>query len=339
MSYPLGKVPPKALLEIVFKYLGARRSDVIMGAAHGEDAAIVRAGKELLALSCDPISGALNRIGHLSVRVTTNDVATRGVRPSWFLSCIMLPEGSGKTVLRTICRQMDEAAKRIGVAIIGGHSEVAPGLDHPLVIGFSAGVVGKRGYVSCSGARPGGKIILTKGAGVEGTAILASDRSEALRKAFGAHLIERATSFFEMTSVVEDAMTAFNHGSVQAMHDPTEGGVAGGLNELANAAKTGFRVYENEIEVATETRKVCEFFRIDPLRLVSSGSLLIVADEKGAEGIVSRLKRRNIGAAVIGEVLSNRRERILVRRNGGEENLPLPYADDLWTALRRKPHV
>jgi len=251
----------------------------------------------------------------------------------------MLPEGSGKTVLRTICRQMDEAAKRIGVAIIGGHSEVAPGLDHPLVIGFSAGVVGKRGYVSCSGARPGGKIILTKGAGVEGTAILASDRSEALRKAFGAHLIERATSFFEMTSVVEDAMTAFNHGSVQAMHDPTEGGVAGGLNELANAAKTGFRVYENEIEVATETRKVCEFFRIDPLRLVSSGSLLIVADEKGAEGIVSRLKRRNIGAAVIGEVLSNRRERILVRRNGGEENLPLPYADDLWTALRRKPHV
>jgi len=337
MSYPLGKVPPKALLEIVFKYLGARRSDVIMGAAHGEDAAIVRAGKELLALSCDPISGALNRIGHLSVRVTTNDVATRGVRPIWFLSCIMLPEGSGGAVLRTICRQMDEAAKRIGVAIIGGHSEVTPGLDHPLVIGFSAGVVRKQGYVSCSGARPGGKIILTKGAGVEGTAILASDRAEPLRRALGTRFIERATSFFEMTSVVDDAMTAFNYGSVQAMHDPTEGGVAGGLNELANAAKTGFRVYENAIEVAPETREICRFFRIDPLRLVSSGSLLIVADEKGAKGIVSQLERRNIGAAVIGEVLRDRRKRILVKRNGREENLPLPYADDLWTALRRKP--
>lgn len=339
MSYPLGKVPPKALMEIVFKYLGARRSDVIMGAAHGEDAAIVRAGKELLAFSCDPISGALNRIGHLSVRVTTNDVATRGVRPIWFLSCIMLPEGSGKVVLRTICSQMDEAAKRIGVAIIGGHSEVTPGLDHPLVIGFSAGVVGRRGYVSCSGARPGGKIILTKGAGVEGTAVLASDRAEPLRRALGTRFIERAISFFELTSVVEDAMTAFNCGSVQAMHDPTEGGVAGGLNELANAANTGFRAYENAIEVASETSEICKFFKIDPLRLISSGSLLIVADEKGAEGIVSQLKRRKIGAAVIGEVLRDRRKRILVRRNGREENLPLPYADDLWTALRRKPHI
>lgn len=193
--------------------------------------------------------------------------------------------------------------------------------------------------MSCSNARPGGKIILTKGAGVEGTAILASDRAEPLRRTFGTSFIERATSFFEMTSIVKDAMTAFNYGSVQAMHDPTEGGVAGGLNELANAAKTGFRVYENAIEVAPETREICKFFRIDPLRLVSSGSLLVVADEIGAGQIVSRLRRRSIGAAVIGEVLSNREKRILVRRSGREENLPLPYADDLWTALRRKPHV
>jgi len=334
--FPLGKVPPKALMEIVFKYLGADRSDVVMGPSHGEDAAIIRVGRELLAFSCDPISGALSRIGFLSVRVTTNDVATRGVRPTWFLSCIMLPEGSGEGVLRTICRQMGEAAEKIGVAIVGGHSEITPGLDHPLVIGFAAGRVGRRGYVTCSGAKPGGKIILTKGAGIEGTAILASDRAEPLTRAFGKSFVKEASKFFEMTSVVEDAMTAFNHGSIQAMHDPTEGGVAGGLNELANASRTGFRVYEDSIEIASETEKICRFFGVDPLKLVGSGSLLVVAEERSAEAIVSQLKRRRIKAAIIGDVLSNRARRILVKRDGGEEKLPLPHADDLWIALRRR---
>lgn len=336
MRFPLGKVPPKPLIEIVFNCLGAKRSDVILGASHGEDAAIVKVGKQLLALSCDPISGALSRIGHLSIRVTTNDVATRGVRPTWFLSCIMLPEGSGETVLREICRQMDEAAKKIGVAIVGGHSEVTPGLDHPVVVGFAAGPVGRHGYVTCGGARPGGKIILTKGVGVEGTAILASDRARILRQIFGGNFVKRASRFFEITSVVEDAMIAFDHGSVQAMHDPTEGGVAGGLNELANASRTGFRVYEESIQIAPETAKICGFFKIDPLRLVSSGSLLIVATEKSVENILFQLKRRKISAAVIGEVLSNPAKRILVKRNGVEKRLPLPYADDLWTALRRR---
>jgi len=336
MRFPLGKVPPKALMEIVFKHLGAKRTDVILGASHGEDAAIIKAGRQLLAVSCDPISGALKRIGHLSVRVTTNDVATRGVRPTWFLSCIMLPEGSGGRVLRAICRQMDEAARKIGVAIVGGHTEVTPGLDHPLIIGFAAGLVGKHGYVSCSGAKPGGRIILTKGAGVEGTAILASDRADLLKGALGSRFVEKASRFFEMTSVVKDAMTAFNSGLVQAMHDPTEGGVAGGLNELANASGTGFRVYEELIEVAPETVKICRFFRIDPLKLVGSGSLLVVVDRRGSERVVSQLRRENIDAAVIGEVLPDRAKRILVSRNGREKDLPLPRADDLWAALRRK---
>ena len=336
MRFPLGKVPPEALFQIVFNCLGAHRSDVVLGPSHGEDAAIVKAGRQLLAFSCDPISGAVSRIGHLSIRVTTNDVATRGVRPIWFLPCIMLPEGSREKTLREICRQMDEAAVEIGVAIVGGHSEVTPGLDHPLVVGFAAGLVSKRGYVTCSGARPGDRIILTKGAGIEGTAVLASDRVGPLKRKFGRYFVERAQRFFDMTSVVEDAMVAFNCGSVHAMHDPTEGGVAGGLNEMANASRTGFRVYEESIKIAHETAEICRFLRINPLRLVSSGSLLIVASERTAEGIVSQLKKKKVASAVIGEVLPNRTKRVLVKKNGGEKSLPLPLADDLWIALRRK---
>ncbi|MFH0848858.1 MAG: AIR synthase family protein [archaeon] len=336
MGFPLGKIPPKPLVEIVYKYMGAKRSDVVLGPSHGEDAAIVRAGGQLFVLKCDPISGAVSRIGSLSVHVSANDIATRGVRPAWFLSCIMLPRGSREKVLRTICRQMGEAAEKIGVAIVGGHSEVTPGLDHPLIIGVAAGTVGRRGYVTCSGAKPGSKIILTKGAGIEGTAILASDRAKPLARVFGRELIKRSIRFFDRISVVEDAMIAFHRGSVLAMHDPTEGGVAGGLNELANASRTGFRVFEKAIEVAPETERICKFFRIDPLKLIGSGSLLVIATDNGAEGIVTQLGRRGISAAIIGDVLQNNTKRILVKKDGKEKKLPLPRADDLWTALERK---
>lgn len=336
MRLPLGKIPPETLINIVFKHLGATRADVLVGPSHGEDAAIVRVGRQLLALSSDPISGALDRIGTLAINATTNDIATRGVRPNWFLSDIMLPRGSGTAVLREICRQMDQAAKKLDVAIVGGHAEVTPGLDHPLVIGFAAGVVGRRGYVSCHDAKPGGRIILTRGAGIEGTAILAADRGEQLRAAYGRGMVRRARRFFEYTSVVGDAMTAFETGSVQAMHDPTEGGVAGGLNEMANASGTGFRVYEESINVEPETALICKHFRIDPLNLIGSGSLLIVAKPRGAGRIVSRLAKCGTRAAVIGEVLDESSDRILVKRDGREVRLRLPRADDLWTALERK---
>ncbi len=336
MTLPSGKVPPDVLLGIVFKHLGKRRGDVVVGPSHGEDAAIVRAGKQLVALSSDPISGALDRIGTLAVNVTTNDIATRGVRPLWLLSNILLPQGSDARVLRVICRQMGKAASRLSVSIVGGHAEVTPGLDHPVVVGLAAGVVGKRGYVSCSDAEPGGRIVLTKGAGIEGTAILAADRAEILSKTYGTKLVSTAKRFFEMTSVVNDAIISFDTGYVQAMHDPTEGGVAGGLNEMANASQTGFRVYDESINVEPETELICKHFGISPLRLIGSGSLLIVVDRNREDAVVSKLKRQGTKATVIGEILAEESKRILVKKSGVETRLRLPKADDLWTALQKK---
>ncbi len=336
MNLPLGKVPPDALVDVVFKHLGERRVDVVIGPSHGEDAAIVRVGHHLLALSSDPISGALDRIGTLAVNVATNDIATRGVRPSWLLSNILLPEGSDARVLSVICRQMGRAAKELRVAIVGGHAEVTPGLDHPVIVALASGVVGKKGYISCSDAKPGGRIILTKGAAIEGTAILAADRSEILSKIYGARLVRTARRFFEMTSVVEDAIISFDTGHVQAMHDPTEGGVAGGLNELANASRTGFRVYEESINIEPETELICRHFGINPLRLIGSGSLLIAVDRNHEDTVISKLKTRRTKATVIGEILREKSKRILVKRNGAETRLPLPKADDLWTALRKR---
>lgn len=334
MRLPLGKTPPEVLETYVFRYLGLKRDDVVLGPTKGEDAAIVRAGRNLLALSCDPISGAVRKIGWTAAHIACNDVATRGVRPRWLLSCIMLPQGSGEKILKEISAQISSAALQLKVAVVGGHSEVTPGLSHPLVIGFSAGLVEGGRYAACRNAKAGAKIILTKGIGIEGTAILASDRKNLLAEKLGKKTVERAERLYREISIVREALTAFETGGVQAMHDPTEGGLAAGLHELADASGTGFRIYKNRIPIKPETREICQVFNVNPLRLVSSGTLLIAAEPGRAEDIVESLTREGIAATVIGQVLKDRKVRVLVKKDGSTERLSAPSQDELWKALR-----
>jgi hydrogenase maturation factor len=329
----LGKVPSSILEKYVLNRIGAKREDVILGPSQGEDAAIIRVDDQLLAVASDPVSGAVERIGWLAVNVTTNDIATRGVRPNWFLSCIMLPESSEEKILDNISQQMDEAARALGVGIIGGHTEVTPGLSHPLVMGTAIGLIKEGRYVTCSNAKPEGKIILTKGAGIEGTAILATDRASLLTK-FGESFIEKAQSYFNKISVVDDALTAFNYGGVYSMHDPTEGGIAGGLHELADASNLGFKVYEEKITINYETSQICRYFEINPLNLISSGSLLIVADNRKIKGILKELHEKGIEASTIGEMSEDVENRVIFRKDGYED-LPRPITDDLWNALSK----
>ncbi len=336
MKLPTGKVPPSMLDETVFRYLGAERNDVLVGPSEGEDAAIVKVDRTLLALHCDPISGAYERIGWIAVNVATNDIATRGVVPRWIITCILLPEGSKKTLLESICRDIGMAAERINVAIVGGHSEVTPGLSHPVVVVFPVGTTRGQRYALSRNTRPGNKIILTKSIGIEGTAILAHDREEVLRKKLGEEFVNRAKAYFDNLSILKEALTAFRSGGVQGMHDPTEGGLAGGLNEMCNAAEVGFRVYEDRIPIRPETEEICRLFKVDPLKLISSGALLITGEASRAENLVEKVKRVGVKATVIGEVLSESRDRLVVRRTGVEEELPMPLSDELWAALAQK---
>jgi len=336
MSFPPGKVYPEILKRTVFRHLGSKNSDVVVGPSEGEDAAIIHVGNKLLAIHCDPISGAYSNIGLIAMNIATNDIATRGVKPRWTLSCVMLPQGSDENVLNEICVQMGDAAERLGVSIVGGHSEVTPGLNHPLVIVTAFGVAEGGRYVTTGGAKPRSKIILSKSVGIEGTSILAADRGELLSDKFGEKFVEEARAYFGRLSVLKEALTAFTYGGVLAMHDPTEGGVAGGLNEVANASKVGFRVYEDAIAIGHETSEICRFFEIDPLKLISSGALLIVASPEKADEIVKKLEEENVKASIIGETLSDVNRRVIVHRSGIEEALPMPLADELWKALERR---
>ena len=335
MVFLPGKIPTEVLQAIVFKNLGAKRDDVVLSPSIGEDAAIVKAGNEVLAISSDPITGAEEWLGWLAVHVSANDVATRGVQPRWFNSILLLPKNSTTELVEKICTQMDKAARQLNVAIIGGHCEVTLGIDHPIVTGCTIGVAENGKYLTSGGARIGDQIILTKGTGIEGTAILASDRREELQSVFDESFLTKAENFFEKISVVKDALTAFRTGGVSAMHDPTEGGVAGGLHELADAADIGFTVYEEKIFVPEETSKICTHFNVDPLQLISSGSLLIVAKEEKAGKIISSLLQNGIQASIIGEVVESVLGRSLVTKAGEKIELQRPDSDHLWTALAK----
>jgi len=335
MVFLPGKVPNKVLEDIVFRNLGAKRDDVILSPSVGEDAAIIQAGNQLLAVSSDPITGAEEWLGWLAVHVSANDVATRGVQPRWFNSIILLPKNSTAELVEKICTQMDKAASQLNVAIVGGHCEVTPGIEHPIVSGCAIGVAEKGKYVTCREARIGDQIILTKGTGIEGTAILASDRRTELLKVFDENFLNQAENFFEKISVVKDALTAFRTGGVSAMHDPTEGGVAGGLHELADAANVGFTVHEKDILVPEETRKICAHFGVDPLQLISSGSLLIVAEQNKTEEIIRSLSKNGVKSSIIGEVTEPSMGRNLVKRAGEKTELVRPVSDHLWRALAK----
>jgi hydrogenase maturation factor len=334
MKLSLGKIPVDVLQEVIFKHLGVKREEVVLGPSAGIDGAVIDITDKSLIVSTDPITGAIERIGWLAVNINANDVATFGVAPAFFLSCILLPENADRKTVETISIQMDEAANQLNMAIVGGHCEVTPGLSNPIVVGCTMGVTDKGNYVTAGGAKTGDKIILTKSIGIEGTAILASDKEKLLKKTINPSVVESAKKFFNQISVAKEAILAFKTGGANAMHDPTEGGLAGGIHEMADASNLGVKIVEKEICIRQETLEICRFFKIDPLQLISSGALLISAKPEFADKIVDRLEQKKIHASIIGEFLRKPKDRILLKESGKILTLPRPLSDHLWQALR-----
>jgi len=335
MKLPPGKIPINLLTEVVFKNLGVKRKEVVLGPTAGFDGSVLDVGNKSLIVSMDPITGAVERIGWSAVNVNANDIATFGVEPIFLVSCIMLPEGAERSTVETITRQMDAAAKDLGIAIVGGHCESTPGLTNPIVVGCIMGLTDRGNYITAGGAKPGDRLILTKSAGIEGTAILASDREQQLAKILGTEMLDNAKKFYSQISIVKDALTAFKTGGVHAMHDPTEGGILGGVHEMADASNLGVRVYQDKIMIEPETAKICRYFEIDPLQLIGSGALLIAAEPKKTNEIVESLNNNRIYAAEIGEFGGTPNKRLLIKRDQTAQELPRPTSDMLWVALKK----
>ncbi len=328
---PIGKVSKDVLERLVFTCLGTPSNRLIIGPKVGEDAALIDMGDKILIAKANPITGAINRIGWLAVHVNANDVAVRGARPLWYMSIVFLPEGSKESLLETIMKDQHKACNEIGICVVGGHTEVAPDLNRPIIAGFMMGEVSKERFISTGGARPGDLIILTKGAGIEGTGIIANDLEDQLRTKVKPDVIDKGKLFLNRISVLEEALTASSIGGVTSIHTPTEGGVLNGLLEIANASGSGFRIYAEKLLVADETRIICEALGIDPLRLLSSGSLLIVAKPDAIEQVLYALIKKGINASIIGEFKEG--ESIIVDQNGVESPAVFVEQDELFRIL------
>jgi hydrogenase maturation factor len=333
-SLERGKIPPAVLRKIVLSRLGTDDPRVLLGPHVGEDASIIDLNQKVLVVHSDPITGAVENLGWLAVNVCANDIATRGVRPLWLLIVILLPENTTAAQLKSLTTQIDEAAKKLRVAVVGGHSEITPSIKQPIVITTAIGEASKSRFLRTSGAKTGDRIIVTKGAAIEGTAILASQLTKQLQEKIQAELLEKAKQFIRETSVVEDALTAVEAGNVHAMHDATEGGIAGGLQEITWASNIGLIAYEKKIPISKETEAICNALNIDPLRTISSGALIISAEPKSAARILKALQEKGIEASIIGKTMNRKNGAFIVRKDGTKLDLSIPMTEELWRALK-----
>jgi hydrogenase expression/formation protein HypE len=326
----IGKLPMDLLQALLERYRG-HAERLVVGPTVGEDAVVLDMGERYLVVKSDPITFATDEIGWYVVHVNANDVASMGAEPRWMLLTLLLPEGrTDERLVEDIFAQTSQACLSLGVALCGGHTEITHGLDRPIAVGLMLGEVEKEDLVCTAGVRVGDNIIQTKGIAIEGTAVLAREMAELLAASVGPELVERGRQFLREPgiSVVPDAMIARRVGLPHAMHDPTEGGLATGLWELAQASGRRLLIDLEAVHVYPETAAFCEALGLDPLGLIASGSLLIAAAPEQSARIVSALNQEGIGAAVIGEAVDGS-PMVQMHTSHGLERMPIFEQDEL----------
>jgi hydrogenase expression/formation protein HypE len=311
---------------------GAADRRVLVGPRCGEDAAVVALGRLRLVLKSDPVTFTATEIGWHVVQVNANDLAVTGARPCWFQPTILLPPGTLPARVTAIGREIDAACRALGIAVTGGHTEVTDAVTRPIVAGDMQGLLIGPRIIGSSGARAGDVVLMTKAAGLEGTAILATERGPELERRLPPSVVRAARRFRRRPgiSVVGEALAAARLG-VAAMHDPTEGGVRAALHEMAYASATRFVLDLDRVPVLPETRRLCAYFGIDPLGLIGSGALLATIRPARASRLLRAWRRRGIPAAVIGRVERGRGVRAF--RAGRATRFPWIAQDEIVKAL------
>lgn len=316
-----GKLPPKLLDKLILVHLGSLREEVLVHSKAGEDCSVIDCGDNVCILSTDPITGSLRDIGMLAVHISCNDVAANGGEPLGIMVDLLLPVGTVKEEVGKIMNDIGQTAHELGIEVLGGHTEVTPVVNRPLVCTMAVGLAPKGRFVTSSGANVGDAVIMSKHCAIEGTAILASECEEKLRSLVGADTVNRAKGFFDKISVVPEGLAARDAGAT-SMHDATEGGILGALFELASASNVGLDIDLQSIPVAEETTKICQVFGISPLKLISSGSMLITAPD--GEKVLRALGENGIPATIIGAVCE---------KSQGFSFEP-PQTDELWKVMK-----
>jgi hydrogenase maturation factor len=338
VRFRTGKVP-QVLLQRLLTGLGRRDGRVLVGPGIGLDATVIDFGQTCLVAKTDPITFATQDIGWYAVQVNANDVACLGARPRWFMATVLLPEGQADEQMASeIFGQIESACAEMDVSLVGGHMEITYDLPRPIVVGHMLGEVQRDRILTAAGAKPGDCLVLTKGIPLEGASIIAREKKEYLvRKGHSRELLDRVADYLRQPgiSVVREALLAAESRGVHALHDPTEGGLATALHEVAAAAGVGITVEENSIPLLSEAAPLWEEFGLDPLGTIASGSLLVSVSPEAAEGLVARIREAGPAAAIIGRVTSAA-DGVRIRRASGKEPLPRFDSDEIAKIFQEK---
>lgn len=326
---PVGKLNSDTLNNIVFDKITFRREEVITHPGIGEDCAVVDFGEYECVLSTDPITASVNDIGRLSVHISCNDVASNGVEPLGILLAVMLPVGSTEEDIAHIMEQAAHAAELCGVEIMGGHTEVTPAVNQPVIVSTALGRAVAGTSANAKDMEPGDLIYMTKTAGLEGTGIIAFDFAEDLKKILTAEEIVHAQSLLEHVSVVKEGIVAGKIGT-RGMHDITEGGVLGAVWEMCRISGLGANLYEEVIAVEDVTKKIAAYYGMDYLRLISSGSMLIVMEKEKSRSLEEQLQAEGIPWRCIGEVTEKGNPITLKIASGAVQEVAPPATDELY---------
>jgi hydrogenase expression/formation protein HypE len=325
----LGKVPETVLKRSILNQIKHRREEVLVGPGIGEDCSVLAiAEDEVLVMSTDPITGTVQDIGTFAVHITANDIASNGAEIIGIMLTILLPEGTSEVDLRAMMQEIEVVCSKLKIDVIGGHTEITKAVNQPIVTVTGVGKMKRSEVIKTAGAKPGQEIVMTKWAGIEGTAIIAAAKEEELKTKYSASFIEGAKNLIEHISVVPEAMIARTYG-VTSMHDITEGGIFGALWEIGVASKVGIEVDLKKIPLKQETVEICEFYDINPYMLISSGCMLIITDK--ANQLVDQLKANGIKSAVIGRITEGN-DRIIINEDE-RRYLEPPKSDELYKVM------
>lgn len=325
----IGKVPNDVLEKIVFSNIKNKRKEVLVDAGVGKDCAVVDYGEYACVVSTDPITGASKNIGSLAINISCNDIASSGAEPIGALMTILIPPGTRESELECIMRQAGEEAEKLNIEIVGGHTEVTDAVNKIVITTTVIGKQLKSSVIDPNNVKIGDKIIITKTAGIEGTSIIANELSEKLEKILPKELLEEAKSLGEKISVVKEGLIGGRVG-VSYMHDITEGGVLGAVWEASFAIKKGVKIKKSLIPIEKSTVEISRVLDIDPYKLISSGSMLMIVSNDKLNQLKNELDVENIECSIIGEVVESG---ILIEVDGSVTEIDSPESDELYKVL------
>ncbi|MDG6904344.1 MAG: AIR synthase family protein [Nitrososphaerota archaeon] len=332
-----GKISKDFFDRVIYPNLGRRNGKVLVGPSSGVDTCVIRTGRnQVLVATTDPIS-FIPDLGSeysawQSVNLVASDLATSGLSPQFALFDFNIPPSMKSSDFEKYWKSLICESRRLDISIVGGHTSRFEGLDSTVI---GAGMMFSLGREDeCKTSQDGGvgdKVLVTKGAAIATTAVLAHAFPQTVRKKVGTKNLERAKAHLNKTTAVKDSLIAAKAGA-NAMHDATEGGVLSALYELAHASKTGLRVDLERIPVSEETRDICKIFKIDPYTSLSEGSLVLSCKPSRVTKVLSGLRSAGIRAAVVGELTSRKSGIVFRDCNGKESPIKYPVVDPYWRA-------